>query len=1163
MKLSNGPEGEKGRPPRVVETSGSLPACFERVAAANRRRPALVSDHWQWTYDQLNATANRLAHAIAGHGGAPGQRVAILMPHDAPAIASLIAVLKAGCIVVALDPRHPIDRLRELIADSEPTLILADAGLKDLGAEIAGLGRQVLLFEEHGVRGPDHNPAIDVSPRELVKLAYTSGSSGRPKAVMQTHRQIGRNVQVASESMQLTANDRMPLFGLLSGGQGVNVACCALLNGIALLPFPIAVRGVSGLADWMSRRNVTIFASTTSVFRNFMRTLAPEFRFSGIRVVRVGGESATADDFKLFQTHFSQDCWFVHTLTSTEASNIAWSRRLAGDRVAEGRLPIGAVSDGQEILILDENDAPVTPGEVGEIVVCSQYVAKGYWRRPELTAERFSEELDAAGTRRVRTGDLGRINASNMLEFCGRRDDRVKVRGHRIELAEIAKALQRLKGVEHAVIEAIPRAGREPLLVGFLTVGGGQSWTQWDLRRALRTMLPDYMVPAEFEVLPSFPLTPSGKIDRESLRRNFQPLRRPRSAEPPISQTESLLARIWSEVFEIGNIGREDDFFALGGDSLIGMLIAAKLHESIGIELDLGAFVEHPSLAGLAAFVDDVAKKSCSPTTIKRVSRTAPLPLSHFQEHVWRATQGDPSVNTSARSYRLVGSLDVDLLRDCMTDLMRRHEMLRTSFVVVDQHPMQIVHEWADVPLKFIDLSGAPDPSAEAGRLIRREAVSISDLSRPPLFYFVLVRVNEREHYLLRVNHHILSDGQCWNIYFRDLARLYEAKRRGDEPPLQAGPLQYADFAAWQRETPSSVNPPYAEQIAWWREQFFDQPLPVDLPFRRAKPIAANPADGTIRFGVEGALTRRLGVLAREEKATYYMLRLAAFAAVLVAETGNRDVVIGTYFSNRHRSTDREMFGVFLNLVTIILRCGLTETFRQWLSVVRDRVLDVQMAADVPYDQLRNEMARQHVQMPEIRVLLNVAPPKAELSFADLSLVPEDEIQVGAQKGVVFKFNERDEQLNSVTFDSGEYDTAGVDRFAQRFVKFLDAAAAEPDKPMFELFGLSADHVMRRTLDQLDARQRALLDRIRFIEEDLAARLDQIHALTSLLDESRRQGIERLEQVATLTRRLNEAHRAAGRTVSRPLLVLLVSRLKKALALIRARRQNAAWRIGG
>ena len=456
METPTTSESDRQDSPRELrDADKSLAAWFERVAATHQFRTALVSDAWQPTYAELNATANRLAHAIIANGGAPGDRVAILMEHDAPAVAAIVAVVKAARIVVTLNPTHSPARLRELIADCEPALIVTDASLRDLATSIAGPHCAVIGFEEYSAEGANHNLSIVVRPEQVALLGYTSGSTGRPKAVMVTHRQFQRNVHIHTEAMEYCAEDRLPLFGSLSAGQGMFVTWSALLNGAALCPFPVIVKGVTGLADWMTRRGITVYGSSASIFRNFMKTLPPDFRFSGVRAVRLSSEPATSDDFKFFEAHFPDGCWFVHSLSSTETCNIAWSRRLRGDAVPEGQLPIGVASKWQEVLILDENDRPLAAGEVGEIVVRSRYLAAGYWRNPELTAQRFSVDLDGDGTRRVpHRRPRPHQRCGNAGVSTGAWTTASRIRGNRIELSEIEEALRRLASIEQAVVEA-------------------------------------------------------------------------------------------------------------------------------------------------------------------------------------------------------------------------------------------------------------------------------------------------------------------------------------------------------------------------------------------------------------------------------------------------------------------------------------------------------------------------------------------------------------------------------------------------------------------------------------------------------------------------------------------------------------------------------------
>jgi nonribosomal peptide synthetase DhbF len=1038
--------------------SGSLPACFEHIAATHHGRVALVSDSTQWTYAQLNATANRVAHTLLGHGGAPEDRVAVLMEHDAPAIATLIAVLKAGRTVVTLNPAHPPARLRELIADCEPALIIADANLHDLAAEISGPRCRLVRFEEDSAQGPEHNPAIAVSPRQLARLAYTSGSTGRPKGVMQTHRQIRRNVAVASESMALSARDRMPLFGSLSVGQGVNIAWCSLLNGMALYPFPVAVKGVIGLADWMTERGITIYASTASLFRNFMRTLEPQFKFSDVRVVRVGGEPATSDDFKLFQRHFSPDCWFLHTLTSSEVSNIAWSRRLPNESVPDGYLSIGALSDGQEVLLLGEDGRPVGRGEVGEIVVRSQYVAEGYWRNPELSEHRFSAALDAAGTREVRTGDLGRINADGMLEFYGRRDDRIKVRGHRVEPGEIVAALQHLDGIERAVVEAVPRTGREPLLVGFITVGRGQSWTTSELRRALRSTLPDHMVPSDFVQLKDFPLTSGGKLDREALRQGFQVERPARRSEQSASETEALVAAIWAEVFEAAHIGRHDDFFALGGDSLMAAVVSARLYSVLRVELNLQTFTDHPTVAELAICVDELLASSgqSAAPPLAAVSRGHPLPLSTLQLRVWNGSQSpDGMMRWTGADWRVIeGPLDYGAFCDCIDYLVARHEIMRTTFPVIDGRPMQVIHPARHVPIEYIDLVAQRGAHERERAAIEQRARPAIDLRNGPLFRYNLVRTHENEHWWLRVIHHLITDAWSSDLVMRELGLLYDARQRGEAPPLpEREPLQYADFAVWQQRILDPASAAYRASVEWWKSHLAGAPQAFVLPLKRAGMVAGvDPAEGRIELSIDPAISLRLDDIGRRNGATFFAVRLGAFVAFLGESTGQSDLVLGSYVTNRTHVALQGMLGFFANLATLRFVHSSRQSFLDLLANVRAEAARVAGQSDIPYDELRGEVRRSGADLPDIQIIFGVKRRRGSGKSPRLTIRQLRPPPLQMPWGFSVNFREDDETSEChVDFDAGIYDPLRVRAFLMRFIEFADESSRQPDLPIGEL----------------------------------------------------------------------------------------------------------------
>jgi amino acid adenylation domain-containing protein len=538
----------------------SLVVAFERVAATFPSHIALGSEVWEPTYRELNETANRLAHRLIARGVASGDRVAILMSHDAPLFAAVLGILKAGSIVIALDPGDPVSRLNMLVEDAEPSVILTDVQNQTLAAELSRIGCRILKFESETEMGPVQNPSIEIPPEQTAFLTYTSGTTGRPKGVMQTHRQLRRAAAAHTEAMQYTENDRIPFFAMVSTGQGSVALWWILLNGAMLCPFSVKTKGITRLPDWIISRGLTVYVSSASIFRTLVETINDRLVFARVRAVRLASEAVTADDFRAFRQHFPPTSIFVHTLSSSETSNIAWSRWTHADKVPEGVLPVGHFSRDIDVSLLGDDGQPVARGEVGDIVVRSRYLAKGYWRDPQLTAERFSADLDGNGTRVLRTGDRGRINADGLLEFCGRKDDRIKIRGNRIEPMEIERALERLPGIARAAVVAARRENHEPLLVAFVVKVEGASWTATRLRHATRANLPLHMVPSRIVFLNNLPYNRGNKIDRDTLRQYLSPIRDESQKDPPRTESEMLIADIWTEIFDLPDVGREDEF---------------------------------------------------------------------------------------------------------------------------------------------------------------------------------------------------------------------------------------------------------------------------------------------------------------------------------------------------------------------------------------------------------------------------------------------------------------------------------------------------------------------------------------------------------------------------------------------------------------------------
>jgi len=1041
---------------QASETNESLPENFERLARMHPSRTALGSDAWQPTYEELNARA----HALLRRGGASGDRVAILMRHDAPQIAALISIFKAGRTAVVLNPGDPPSRLIQLRENAEAGLILTDETNRGLAGSIAGQNCGILSFDDHVSKGLIDNPNIGVSPDAIAILTYTSGSTGVPKAVMKTHRQLVHNSGRHSRVMEIVAEDRVALLSSLSGGQGLNTTWFALANGASLWPFPTMEKGVTGLAGWLIDHGITVYPSSPSLFRHFVRTLDDRASFQHIRVVKLGSEHATSEDFAVFKQRFSERCMFVHTLGGSETGTVASSRLWPGDIVPEGRLAVGKIADGMEVLLLDDHGKPVGPGKTGAIVVRSRYIAAGYWRNEALTAERFSQDPADNGIRIFRSGDLGGFNAGGQLEFRGRGDAMLKIRGYRVEPSAVEEALLRLPGVEKAVIcGVLDGPEQRTRLAAYILLRSGQTYSTPALRELLLAVLPSYMIPSSFQILEAFPLTPHGKIDREALQRKYPPVCEDEpSAERPETVTESLLADIWAHEFKLPRVGRRADFFNLGGDSLIAAVVAAKIYDEYGIELNLGMFTDHPVLSDIAAAIDELRGKETAKDTspLVRVSREGPLALSFSEERTWMysQTRADSAGYTMAHSYRILGPLDAEVLRECLGAMARRHEILRTTFPVMNGRPAPFIHPPAPVPLPILDYSGAERPEDQARLLHKRAGTLAFDVAKGPLVLFSLVKIRDGEHWLLRASHHILSDARSWNIYFRELALLYEARLDGRPPPLpDFEPLQYVDYAAWQRDAIRPEKPAFSQAVAWWRQTLAGLPPSLELPFKRPAPVAGiDPGEGDIRGGLDPEVAHGLNELRRKAGATYFISRLAVIAAIVAAETGARDLTLGTYATNRTHTATQTMIGFFTNLVILRLRYDPKETFQDWIVKVRDAVADAAAYSYFPFEELRRQLRAKHDPMPELTALFSVGQPPVNERFAGLELTSLEFPHGRMPWGFTFECQDSGEHDRyRVAFDARIYDPARVHAFIERYRHFAAAVSRQPETPMVQL----------------------------------------------------------------------------------------------------------------
>ena len=719
-----------------------------------------------------------------------------------------------------------------------------------------------------------------------------------------------------------------------------------------------------------------------------------------------------------------------------------------------------------DVSLLGDDGQPVARGEVGEIVVKSRYLANGYWRDPELTAERFSADLDGNGTRLVRTGDRGRINADGLLEFCGRKDDRIKIRGNRIELLDIERALEGLPGIDRVAVVAVARDNHEPVLVAFVVKKSDASLTAPRLRHAVRAKLPLHMVPSRIVFLESLPYNKGNKIDREALRQYSLPVRNDSKSEQPQTETEMLLADIWAEIFDLPDISRDDDFFNLGGDSLSGAIVAARIHAALGVELSLGEIADHPTVSALAALIDECRRTgSAGPPPMVPVPRGASMPVSLFQELMWNYHRENRVALTLIRTYRVIGPLDIEILKECLSYLVDRHEILRTTFGLVEGCLAQIIHPSAPLDFSFIDLIDADDPEGQADSIFRKEDSQEINLETLPIMRHVLIRIAHENYRLARIFSHIISDGPASHILNTELAILYEARLQGMEPPLPREPsLQYADYAAWQRQVMRPDGPYFNEVMSWWKSLISTVPPATRLPFRRLIPRAGlDPSEGVFQWKLEEGTAKRLDQFARSVDATHFTVRLAAFAALVADVTGNSSIVIGTHFVSRNHVDTQNIVGPFVNTTPLVFSYDATKTFLEWLEIVRDRVFETRTHSELSYEEVKQQLRAEGIEPPEIGIIFAMSSDHSDQHFGNL--VMSNELwSVGKMPwGCQFYVEEQKPENCRVHFDAGVYDRNGMRAMLDRYLRLLEAAAHEPELPIGKLLAMTGAKPLRWT----------------------------------------------------------------------------------------------------
>ncbi|MEO8382951.1 MAG: amino acid adenylation domain-containing protein, partial [Acidobacteriota bacterium] len=750
---------------------------FEQQAAARPDAVAVVFEDQSLSYSELDARANRLAQGLIALGVQPDDRVAICVERSLEMVVGLLGILKAGGAYVPLDPAYPVERLRYMLEDSAPVALLTQSRLQNLVTDLTSHAPVIDISATQLANGQSRLPVRassvadhSLTPQHLAYVIYTSGSTGTPKGVMVEHGNVVRLFAATDPWFHFDDRDVWTMFHSYAFDFSVWEIWGALLYGGRLVIVPQETsRSPEELYGLVCRSGVTILNQTPSAFRQFIAAQRASDGEHHLRHVIFGGEAlevATLEPW--FERHDDQRPRLVNMYGITETTVHVTYRLIDRADTRRGGSPIGRRIPDLAIYLLDAHRQPVPIGVVGELYIGGAGVARGYLNRPELTAERFLADPFAArdGARMYRSGDLGRWLPDGSIEFLGRNDAQVKIRGFRIELGEVEAKLSQCAGVREAVVLAREDVAGDKRLVAYLVADDGVTLQASELRAALLSQLPEYMVPSAFVEVDALPLTPNGKLDRKALPAPETTALTAREYEAPRDEIEEMLAAIWRELLRVGRVGRHDGFFELGGHSLLAVQLISRIRATLAVDVPLRELFAQPSLQALAEII-----RRASASTMARIEiadRSQHLPLSMAQQRLWFLDQLDPAASAAYHmpaALRLLGQLDVAALQATLNRLIARHESLRTSFIAIDGVPyQQIAPEDCGFALSREDLRSLPAEESDraVARLTAEEARALFDLSSGPLIRGRLLRVSDDEHVLLVTQHHIVTDG--WSI---------------------------------------------------------------------------------------------------------------------------------------------------------------------------------------------------------------------------------------------------------------------------------------------------------------------------------------------------------------------------------------------------------------
>ena len=1027
---------------------------FEEQVRRTPDNVAIAFEGEQLSYAQLNARANQLARHLQSLGVGPEVPVAICLERCPEMIVGLLGILKAGGAYVPLDQAYPKERLKFVMEDAHAAVLLTRRSMVASMPEHA-IHAVCLDSGWEAIVRESENPVAGATAKNLAYILYTSGSTGQPKGVMVEHRGLCNAINWIIDTLELSAEDRCLLKTPITfDAAGRELFPTLLTGGSLVIAQADGHRDSRYLAETLSNSRISVFHCVPSLLRFLVEE--PAFDDSlALRAVMCGGEALPTQVVSRFQSRSRAKLYNVYGPTETIIDSTYW---LCEGANCHSSMPIGRPIPNARIYILDAALRPLPLGVRGHLHIGGEGLARGYLNRPELTAEKFIPDPFCAepGARMYKTGDLARYLPDGNIEFLGRADHQVKIRGFRIELGEIEAVLGQHPAVRDAAVLAREDAPGEKRLVAYVVAES----TADELRRFLKDKLPDHMVPALFVLLDTMPLLSNGKVD-------WRALPAPDRARPeldkafvaPRTPAEELLAQIWAQLLDIERVGIHDNFFDLGGHSLLATQLVSRVREAFRAEIPLRRLFEVPTVAGLAESIEAarlVGQNLLAPPIVP-IPRTEDPALSFAQQRLWFFDQLEPGLSTynMPAAVRLNGPFNLAALEQSLNEIVKRHESLRTTFGMAGGQPAQVIAPTLEIKLPIVELRklAVGERETEVRRLVTAEAQRPFDLSQGPLLRGTVLRLGDEEHVGLLTMHHIVSDGWSAGILVRELAILYVATCAGGSSPLPALPIQYADFAHWQRQWLQGEV--LETQIAYWKKQLTGAPDLIDLPTDHPRPAVQSFRGAHQSLVLPKHLQEDFKALSRQEGVTQFMTFLAAFTVLLHRYTSQDDLIVGTPIANRNRLETEGLIGLFVN--TLVLRTDLSgnPSFRDLLRRVREVCLGAYGHQDLPFDRLVEELhaKRDLSRNPLFQVMFELHnASRRTIELPGLTLSPVDGDSETAHFDLTLRIMDTEEGLTAAfVYNSDLFEAGTMARMLGNFQTLLEAIVADPERRLSDL----------------------------------------------------------------------------------------------------------------